>query len=108
MFVRHVMPVENKCVSLFSNGEGWHNYHHSFPWDYKASEYGAGNNFTTTVIEFFVKTGWAYDLKIASEEMVLKKVARSGDGPHKSKSWQKGMEASLSSAPDSEILNKGW
>lgn len=103
------MPVENKCVSMMSNGEGWHNYHHSFPWDYKASEYGQGNNFTSTVIEFFAKIGWAYDLKIAPEEMVFKKVARSGDGSHKMKSQQKGMEASsLSSAPDSEILNKGW
>lgn len=81
---KHIMPVENHCVSIFSNGEGWHNYHHSFPWDYKASELGVSNNFTTSFIDFFAKVGWAYDLKIASEEIVAKRISRKGDGSHKS------------------------
>jgi hypothetical protein len=28
-------------VSFFSGGEGWHNYHHMFPWDYRAAESAA-------------------------------------------------------------------
>lgn len=31
----------------------------------------------------FAKIGWAYDLKTASEEMILKRMARTGDGSHK-------------------------
>lgn len=35
-----ISPVENLAVSLAALGEGWHNYHHVFPWDYKTSELG--------------------------------------------------------------------
>jgi len=30
--------TENGWISLFAMGEGWHNWHHAFPWDYAASE----------------------------------------------------------------------
>lgn len=33
-----IRPSENPLVSLFSLGEGWHNFHHSYPKDYRASE----------------------------------------------------------------------
>ena len=29
---------ENLLVSIITFGEGWHNYHHSYPKDYRASE----------------------------------------------------------------------
>jgi len=32
-----IYPVENLFVSLITVGEGWHNYHHAFPNDYRAS-----------------------------------------------------------------------
>ena len=28
-------PVENRAVSLLALGEGFHNYHHTFPFDYR-------------------------------------------------------------------------
>lgn len=31
----HISPRENPFVSYGAFGEGFHNYHHSFPWDYK-------------------------------------------------------------------------
>ncbi|KAJ8978384.1 hypothetical protein NQ317_008025 [Molorchus minor] len=37
---RRIQPVENITVSLFAMGEGYHNYHHTFPWDYRAAEIG--------------------------------------------------------------------
>ena len=64
-------------------GEGWHNYHHVFPWDYKTAELGYyGLNFTTAFIDFFAKLGLAYDLKTVSDEMIKKRVLRTGDGTH--------------------------
>jgi stearoyl-CoA desaturase (delta-9 desaturase) len=33
-----IEPSENLFVSLITFGEGWHNYHHTYPKDYRASE----------------------------------------------------------------------
>lgn len=64
-------------------GEGWHNYHHVFPWDYRASELGFFRyNFTTRFIDFFSKIGWAYDLKFVPPAMIRKRAIRSGDGSY--------------------------
>lgn len=63
-------------------GEGWHNYHHVFPWDYKAAEIPWKINFTTFAIDMFAKIGWAYDLKQPSEELVRKTTEKHGDGTH--------------------------
>merc|ERR1712048_614892 len=60
--------TENGWVSLFALGEGWHNWHHSFSWDYATSELGALQQFNPTkvfidVMAFF---GLAWDRKRAS------------------------------------------
>jgi stearoyl-CoA desaturase (delta-9 desaturase) len=73
--------VENLSVATLGFGEGWHNYHHVFPWDYKAAELGTYRaNFTTAFIDFFSRIGWAYDLKTVSTEMIRRRAARTGDG----------------------------
>lgn len=59
-------------------GEGWHNYHHVFPWDYKAAELGHYVNVTTFWIEQFAKIGWAYDLKKPSEELIKNTIRKHG------------------------------
>jgi stearoyl-CoA desaturase (delta-9 desaturase) len=41
-------PAENPLVSILSVGEGWHNWHHKYPFDYAASEYGIGTQFNPT------------------------------------------------------------
>ncbi|KAL6426391.1 hypothetical protein ACFW04_009109 [Cataglyphis niger] len=67
----YINPTENRLVAFIALGEGWHNYHHMFPWDYKAAELGNYMfNFTTMFIDIFAKIGWAYDLKQPSEELV--------------------------------------
>ena len=71
-------------VSALSCGEGWHNYHHTFPWDYKTGELGDyGLNWTTALIDFFAYIGWAYDLKQPSKELVQRVVEKLGDGSHR-------------------------
>uniref|UniRef100_A0A336MI11 CSON002025 protein n=1 Tax=Culicoides sonorensis TaxID=179676 RepID=A0A336MI11_CULSO len=83
-YEKTISPCNNFYVAAFGLGEGWHNYHHVFPWDYKTSELGKySSNWTTGFIDFFAKIGWAYDLKTVSNEMIRKRVLRTGDGSHK-------------------------
>jgi len=83
-----IAPSENLSVSIGAMGEGWHNYHHVFPWDYKAAELGNYRaNFTTGFIDFFAKLGWAYDLKTVPADMVKNRVERTGDGSHEVWGW---------------------
>jgi fatty-acid desaturase len=35
-----IRPCESLVTSLVANGEGWHNWHHAFPFDYATSEFG--------------------------------------------------------------------
>ncbi|XP_013139663.1 PREDICTED: acyl-CoA desaturase-like [Papilio polytes] len=79
---KNLQPVESWFVSWLSLGEGWHNYHHTFPWDYKAAELSMHFNFSATLIRWFEKIGLAYNLKTASPDMVAKRIMRTGDGTH--------------------------
>jgi len=83
---QNINPSENKHVAFWAFGEGWHNYHHTFPWDYKTAEV-FGNykfNFTSAFIDFFAWIGWAYDLKTVSEKVIEDRIKRTGDGTHNS------------------------
>lgn len=74
-----INPSQNFTTILLSVGEGWHNYHHVFPYDYRASEYPWRFNPTSWFIDFFAWIGWAYDLKTVSPEGIQKKKDRSGE-----------------------------
>lgn len=70
-------------MAIVAFGEGWHNYHHVFPWDYKAAELGDYKvNITTFWLDLFGKIGWAYDMKQPSKELVNKISEKYGDGSH--------------------------
>ncbi|KAA0201295.1 hypothetical protein HAZT_HAZT010146 [Hyalella azteca] len=61
-------------------GEGWHNYHHAFPRDYRASEMdGWCFNLTTKIIETLAKFGLTYDLVTVSDDIINKRAARTGN-----------------------------
>ncbi|CAB3223637.1 unnamed protein product [Arctia plantaginis] len=79
---KNIMPSENWGVSAVAMGEGWHNYHHTFPWDYKAAELGVSLNITSSLINGFAKIGWAYDLKEASPALVQAVAKARGDPEH--------------------------
>jgi stearoyl-CoA desaturase (delta-9 desaturase) len=76
-----INPRENKSVVYLSMGEGYHNYHHAFPWDYSASEFGYKDNFNpaTAFIDFMCYVGLAYDKRMPSRETVAKRIERTGD-----------------------------
>lgn len=57
-------------VAALAAGEGWHNYHHAFPWDYRAAELGTPYNLTCKFIDFFAKYGAIYDRREATATMV--------------------------------------
>ncbi|CAH0558582.1 unnamed protein product [Brassicogethes aeneus] len=78
---KNIKPTENYFVAFMAFGEGWHNYHHVFPWDYKAAELGNYRlNWSTCFIDLMAKIGWAYDLKTASLDIIKKRIRRTGDG----------------------------
>lgn len=78
-----ISPAENLGVAIIALGEGWHNYHHTFPWDYKTAELGRYSvNLTAFWIDVFAKLGLAYDLKTASNDLIEAVVKKKGDGSH--------------------------
>lgn len=70
---------ENSYVIVAAIGEGYHNYHHTFPWDYATSEYGTKWNMTAWFIERMAAIGQAYQLKTTSPSMIEARVRRTGD-----------------------------
>ncbi|XP_075149792.1 acyl-CoA Delta-9 desaturase [Haematobia irritans] len=82
---KRINPRENKIVSFVAMGEGWHNYHHVFPWDYKAAELGKYSlNVTTMILDGFAKLGWCWDRKEPSKDLVQRTLDKYGDGTHPS------------------------
>lgn len=99
------MSVESPIVSFLALGEGWHNYHHVFPWDYKTGEFGSYKlNVTTGFIDICASLGLAKGSKflisvllsnirqisafyfyfvigkMVSQDMILRRAAKCGDG----------------------------
>lgn len=67
-------------MSYLTFGEGFHNYHHTFPYDYKAGEYSTdGRNTTTKFIDLFASIGWVWDRKTAGDKIIAERKRR-GDG----------------------------
>lgn len=82
MFSRHIKPVESAFVSFVTSGEGWHNYHHAFPMDYRASELGAKFNLSAKIIDLLAYLGLVYDLRTVSEHVIKQRSIKHGDGSH--------------------------
>ncbi|XP_029031736.1 stearoyl-CoA desaturase b [Betta splendens] len=81
---KSIYPRENMLVALGAAGEGFHNYHHTFPFDYSTSEYGWRLNITTAFIDLMCLLGLASDRKKVSKETLLARVQRTGDSSARS------------------------
>lgn len=79
-----INPRENPLVALSAIGEGFHNYHHTFPFDYATSEFGCKLNLTTAFIDLMCFLGLATDCKRVSKEMIIARKQRTGDSSNKS------------------------
>jgi stearoyl-CoA desaturase (delta-9 desaturase) len=64
-------------------GEGHHKYHHTFPYDYSASEWQWALNFTTMFIDIMTFVEMAYGRKSVSKEMLEARMKRTGQGTEK-------------------------
>merc|ERR1719461_2355248 len=85
----HVNPAENRLVSLLAGGEGFHNYHHTFPHDYSASEWRWGLNVTTFFIDSMAWCGLAWGRRSVSREAVEARKIRTGPGSSAPKEREK-------------------
>ncbi|KAM7385536.1 hypothetical protein PAMP_001617 [Pampus punctatissimus] len=79
-----INPRENALVAFSAIGEGFHNYHHTFPFDYATSEFGCKLNLTTAFIDLMCFLGLATDCKKVSKEMIAARKQRTGDSSNKS------------------------
>lgn len=77
---KRINPAENMSVAFSAVGEGFHNYHHTFPSDYATSEYGWYLNITTVFINCMHYLGQAYDMKRTPTRVVDMRKQRTGDG----------------------------
>jgi len=58
---KNIQARENILVSFGAFGEGFHNYHHTFPNDYATSELGWKFNATKAFIDLMACLGLVYD-----------------------------------------------
>lgn len=66
---RQIKPTQSWVTSFVALGEGWHNFHHTFPSDYKTAELPYTFNLTTAFIDFMALIGQAYDRKTTSQKV---------------------------------------
>lgn len=76
---KHIEARESPYVIYNGLGEGFHNYHHTFPYDYAAGEFGKYLNITTTFIDFCAMLGLVKDRRLADRETVSKRRQRTGE-----------------------------
>ncbi|XP_035224700.1 stearoyl-CoA desaturase 5-like [Stegodyphus dumicola] len=100
-----INPRQNALTVLGAVGEGFHNYHHTFPYDYATSEYGIKYNLTTAFINTMAFLGLAYDLKTASKGAIEGRKARTGVNSELYKKRQQEAKA-VKENLNSLILNK--
>ncbi|OWF37515.1 stearoyl-CoA desaturase 5-like [Mizuhopecten yessoensis] len=79
-----INPSNNLGVALGAVGEGFHNYHHVFPHDYAASEFGVRLNVTTMFIDVMAFLGLASDRKTVSPKTIQMRKERTGEKSIKS------------------------
>ena len=85
---KNINPADSHVMVYLTMGEGWHNYHHVFPWDYRTSEFNSAIRFITPIttitgiIHMFHYLGLAYDLKTVPDSVIHGRVLRTGDGTH--------------------------
>jgi stearoyl-CoA desaturase (delta-9 desaturase) len=68
-----IAPAENPIVSYLAGGEGWHNWHHKYPFDYAASEFGISSQFNPSklLIDTFAFFGLVRNRKRATSSWRL-------------------------------------
>lgn len=73
-------PTENRWINWISMGEGSHNYHHTFPFDYRNSEFAWWKQFNpaSLFIEVCLLLHQAWEPKKPSSNLVHKVIEHKG------------------------------
>ncbi|KAL7020718.1 hypothetical protein ACKWTF_011622 [Chironomus riparius] len=77
--------IDNALYNIITLGEGYHNFHHAFPFDYRSNElfeFSHLASLTNLYIDVMAALGLIYDRKFAPPHMIARRVARTGDGSH--------------------------
>ncbi|GMS95410.1 hypothetical protein PENTCL1PPCAC_17585, partial [Pristionchus entomophagus] len=77
-----ISPVESVWTNLQAAGEGGHNFHHTFPQDYRASEFSILTNWTCALLDGMAYFGMVYDRKTVSDEAIRRQKERKGEHSH--------------------------
>jgi stearoyl-CoA desaturase (delta-9 desaturase) len=99
-------PAENLWVAIGAIGEGWHNWHHKYPYDYATSEHGVFHQYNPTkvFIDSMVFLGLAWDRKRALGAWNRLKAARAEEKLNQLHSHEKVLITSEEKALD----ERGW
>lgn len=66
---KDIRASDNAFIALLTLGEGWHNYHHSYPKDYRASRKD-DFNVTTSFINLTKRLGFSYSHHIKGNDEI--------------------------------------
>lgn len=74
-------PAENPFVSWCAVGEGWHNWHHKYPFDYAASEFGVSSQYNPSklVIDVLASVGLVWGRKRGTAAWAMGRARRDRD-----------------------------
>jgi stearoyl-CoA desaturase (delta-9 desaturase) len=76
-----IEPRQNVLVAFVALGEGYHNFHHVFPWDYRSNETGSYLNTTKGFIDLMAFIGQAYNMKTASPAIIEQRFNSNAKAP---------------------------
>nr|CAD2188197.1 unnamed protein product [Meloidogyne enterolobii] len=79
----NISPAESVWTTILAVGEGGHNYHHTFPQDYRTSEMMTPFNLTKAFIDFFAIIGQAYERKVTPISNIYRQMGRQLEQLHK-------------------------
>lgn len=67
---KEIKPADNLLVSVLTLGEGWHNYHHAYPYDYSCADKNAliQYNPSKVLIDIMALSGMVYDRKVTKDK----------------------------------------
>lgn len=66
---------DNSIIALFTYGEGYHNYHHTFQWDYRNGIFWYQYDPTKWLIKVLSWCSLTYDLKLIQPEIIEQSIA---------------------------------
>ena len=67
---KDIKPADNLLVAIFTIGEGWHNHHHTYPYDYSCAAKTALIKYNPSAVSIDIMAffGMVYDRKVTKDK----------------------------------------